>query len=206
MAATPPEQLGVPQWARADVGKADSRRRLEGLITPGRYDVRPGSTAQEVLRELVTASAEQYDALGIVSAAQATHYSPYQLLVLASLVEKEGITPDFGKIAQVLYNRLADRVRLELDSTVNYPLDLQSIRTSDANRRTPGPYNSYLNYGLPPTPIGAPGQRAIQAVLHPEHGPWMFFVRCEKDGTSCFATTLAEHQRNVRTAITEGVF
>jgi UPF0755 protein len=188
------------------VTKADPRRRLEGLIAPGRYNVRPGSSPREVLRELVSVSARQYEALGVASGGQGGRVSPYQLLVLSSLVEKEGITPDFGKIAQVLYNRLAGRVRLELDSTVNYPLDLQSIRTSDANRQTPGPYNSYLNYGLPPTPIGAPGQRAVQAALHPEAGPWMFFVRCAKDGTSCFATTLPEHERNVRAAISAGVF
>jgi len=206
MATTPPAQLGVPGWALADVTKADPRRRLEGLIVPGRYDVRPGSSAQDVLRTLVTSSATQYEALGLVSAAEGARYSPYQLLVISSLVEKEGITPDFGKIAQVLYNRLSDRVRLELDSTVNYPLDLQSARTSDADRHAPGPYNSYLNYGLPPTPIGAPGQRAVQAVLHPEPGPWMFFVRCQKDGTSCFATTLPQHQRNVTTAIAAGAF
>ncbi|HWN34812.1 MAG TPA: endolytic transglycosylase MltG [Pseudonocardia sp.] len=206
MATTPPAQLGVPGWALADVTKADPRRRLEGLIAPGRYDVRPGSSAQEVLRTLVAASVTQYEALGITAAPEQGRYSPYQLLVIASLVEKEGITPDFGKISQVLYNRLSTRTRLELDSTVNYPLDLQALRTSTADRTRPGPYNSYLNYGLPPTPIGAPGQRAIQAMLHPEPGPWLFFVRCQKDGTSCFATTLPQHQDNVRIAMAAGAF
>jgi UPF0755 protein len=206
MATTPPAQLGVPGWALADVGKADPRRRLEGLIAPGRYDVRPGSSAQEALRTLVTASVTQYEALGVTAAPEQGQFSPYQLLVIASLVEKEGITPDFGKIAQVLYNRLSTRTRLELDSTVNYPLDLQALRTSTADRTRPGPYNSYLNYGLPPTPIGAPGQRAIQAMLHPTPGPWLFFVRCQKDGTSCFATTLPEHQDNVRIAMAAGAF
>jgi UPF0755 protein len=206
MATTAPSQLGVPGWALSDVAKADPRRRLEGLIAPGRYDVRPGSSAQDILRTLVTSSVAQYEALGVTSMAGQSKFSPYQLLVISSLVEKEGITPDFGKIAQVLYNRLGDRVRLELDSTVNYPLDLQSVRTSDGARHSAGPYNSYLNYGLPPTPIGAPGQRAIQAALRPDAGPWMFFVRCQKDGTSCFATTLPEHQRNVSAAISAGAF
>jgi len=206
MATTSPAQLGVPGWALADVTKADPRRRLEGLFAPGRYDVRPGGTARDVLRTLVASSAAQYETSGLTAAAEQSKFSPYQLLVISSLVEKEGITPDFGKIAQVLYNRLGDRVRLELDSTVNYPLDLQSARTSDADRTRAGGYNSYLNYGLPPTPIGAPGQRAIQATLHPEPGPWMFFVRCQKDGTSCFATTLPEHQQNVRAAMAAGAF
>ncbi|HEY4008372.1 MAG TPA: endolytic transglycosylase MltG [Pseudonocardia sp.] len=205
METTPPAQLGVPSWALSEVGKADPNRRLEGLIAPGRYDVRPGASADEVLRTLVTSSATQYEATGLTGAAQGS-YTPYQLLVIASLVEKEGITPDFGRISGVIHNRLADRVRLELDSTVNYPLDLQSVRTSGTDRNRTGAYNSYVNYGLPPTPIGAPGQQAIVAALQPASGPWMFFVRCEKDGASCFSTTLSEHQQNVRTAMAEGVF
>jgi UPF0755 protein len=206
MATTPPERLGVPSWALGEVTRADPARRLEGLIAPGRYDVRPGSSATEVLRTLVSRSAAQYEALGVTATGGRSGYSPYQLLVIASLVEKEGVTADFGRIAQVLYNRLGDRVRLELDSTVNYPLDLQAVRTSDADRTRPGLYNSYRNYGLPPTPIGAPGQKAVQAALRPTPGPWMFFVRCRKDGISCFATTLPEHQANVRTAMAAGAF
>jgi UPF0755 protein len=142
--------------------------------------------------------------MGVASATG--KYSPYQLLIIASLVEKEGITPDFGKIAQVIFNRLGQRVRLELDSTVNYPLDLQAVRTSSTDRGKAGAYNSYLNYGLPPTPIGAPGQRAVRATLDPEKGPWMFFVRCQRDGTSCFATTLGAHEDNVRDAVRVGAF
>jgi UPF0755 protein len=206
MATTPPEELGVPGWAMDEVTRADPARRLEGLLAPGRYDVRPGSSAVEVLRTLVSRSAAQYEALGVTASSGQRGYSPYQLLIIASLVEKEGVTPDFGRVAQVLYNRLGDRVRLELDSTVNYPLDLQAVRTSDADRARPGPYNSYRAYGLPPTPIGAPGQKAVQAALRPTPGPWMFFVKCRKDGTSCFATTLPEHQQNVRTALAAGAF
>jgi UPF0755 protein len=206
MAGTDPGQLGVPSWALTEVARADPARRLEGMIAPGRYDVRPGDSAVEVPRALVTRSAAQYEALGLTASDGTDRYRPYQLLIIASLVEKEGVTADFGRIAQVLYNRLDERVRLELDSTVNYPLDLQAVRTSDSARARPGPYNSYRAYGLPPTPIGAPGQRAIQAALRPTPGPWMFFVKCRRDGTSCFATTLPEHQRNVRAAMAGGAF
>jgi UPF0755 protein len=206
MVNTPPGQLGVPDWALASVNKADPRRRLEGLLAPGRYDIRPGSSATQVLRKVVTESAAQYEAMGLPAAAVTSRYGAYQLLVIASLVEREGITADFGKIAEVIFNRLGDRVRLELDSTVNYPLDLQAVRTSNGDRTRAGPYNSYLNYGLPPTPIGAPGQRAIQATLNPEHGPLMFFVKCHRDGSSCFATTLDEHVQNVHGAMRAGAF
>jgi UPF0755 protein len=104
----------------------------------------------------------------------------------------------------VIYNRLGGGQRLELDSTVNYPLDLQALRTSAANRAQPGPYNSYAAPGLPPTPISAPGRDAIAAALAPATGPWFFFVRCQTDGTSCFATTLQEHQANVALAEKNG--
>jgi UPF0755 protein len=205
MARTPLDKLGVPAWATEEVQRADPNRRLEGLIAPGRYDVRPGASAEEVLDTLVTSSVSQYEAEGITAGAQ-HRYTPYQLLVIASLVEREGIAPDFGKIAQVIFNRLGQHDRLELDSTVNYTLDRQSVRTNAADRDRAGPYNSYVNFGLPPTPIGAPGQQAVTATLTPEPGPWMFFVRCQRNGASCFSTTLQQHQQNVNSAMTAGAF
>jgi UPF0755 protein len=206
MATSQLAQLGVPAWAAGEISRAAPERRLEGFIAPGRYDVQPGASAQEILRALVGKSAALYEASGLVSGAESSKYSPYQLLVIASLVEKEGITPDFGKIAGVIYNRLADRIRLGLDSTVNYPLDLQAVRTTATDRNRAGAYNSYLNYGLPPTPIGAPGQQAIQAALRPTEGPWMYFVRCQRSGVSCFSTTLPEHEQNVKAAVAAGAF
>jgi len=206
MATTAPGELGVPDWALTQVTKADPNRRLEGLIAPGRYDVRPGAPPREILRNLVTSSVNQYTAAGLVDLGGRGKYGPYELLIIASLVEREGIAPDFGKIAQVVYNRLSDRVRLELDSTVNYPLDRQLVRTNAADRARQGPYNSYANYGLPPTPIGAPGGQAIDATLNPQPGPWMFFVRCQKSGVSCFSTTLSQHQQTVGAAVAAGAF
>jgi UPF0755 protein len=200
MATTDPATLGVPEWALDAVGKADPKRRLEGLLVPGRYDVDPGTSALAVLQSLLATSSARLEAAGLVSGAQSIGTSPYQVLVISSLVEKEGITPDMPKVARVIYNRLGAGQRLELD----YPLDLQALRTSSANRATPGPYNSYLTPGLPPTPIAAPGSQAIAAALSPAAGPWFYFVRCQKDGTSCFATTLAEHQANVAEAEKNG--
>lgn len=204
MAKTDPATLGIPSWALDDVAKAEPTRRLEGLLVPGRYDVAPGTPAVAVLQGLLATSSARLEAAGLVSGAQSIGSTPYQMLVLASLVEKEGITPDMPKVARVIYNRLGSGQRLELDSTVNYPLDLQALRTSAANREKPGPYNSYANTGLPPTPIAAAGNDAIQAAMEPAAGPWFFFVRCQKDGTSCFATTLAEHQANVAEAEKNG--
>lgn len=203
MADTDPAELGVPSWAVDAVAAADPVRRLEGLLAPGLYDVEPGAGAVDVLRGLLTQSAGR---LSAVAESSVAGYTPYELLVIASLVEKEGITPDMPRVARVVYNRLDIGQRLELDSTVNYPLDLQALATTDADRETPGPYNTYRTAGLPPTPIAAVGADAIAAALAPEAGPWLYFVRCETDGTSCFAASFAEHQANIATARANGAF
>jgi UPF0755 protein len=206
MVSTDPAALGVPEWALQEVAKADPARRLEGLLVPGRYDVLPGVPAEEVLHDLLAASASKLEAAGLVSGAQAIGSTPYQVLTIASLVEKEAINPDMPKVARVVYNRLGAGQRLELDSMVNYPLDVQALRTTPQDRAKPGPYNSYLTTGLPPTPISAPGPEAVAAALAPAQGPWIFFVRCQTDGTSCFAATLDEHNKNVTLARQNGAF
>lgn len=206
MAETDPAELGVPGWALNDVRRADPVRRLEGLLVPGRYDVPPGAPAADVLRDLLSTSSIRLEASGLVAEAQGIGSTPYEVLTIASLVEKEAITPDMPRVARVIVNRLGAGQRLELDSMVNYPLDLQALRTTAADRARPGPYNSYAVAGLPPTPISAPGREAIAAALGPEPGPWFFFVRCRPDGTSCFAETFAEHSANVEEASANGAF
>jgi UPF0755 protein len=206
MTDTDPAELGVPEWALEEVAAAEPRRRLEGLLAPGRYDVPPGVSAVDVLRGLLATSAERLEATGLVTGAQSIGSTPYEVLTIASLVEKEAITPDMPEVARVIYNRLGAGRRLELDSMVNYPLDLQALRTTAEDRARPGPYNSYVVAGLPPTPIAAAGREAIAAALEPAQGPWMYFVRCRTDGSSCFAETFAEHDANVREARANGAF
>ena len=161
--------------------------------------------AEPASRDFQT-SAARLESQGLTGRSSHDGLSAYQLLVLSSIVEKEAITPDMPKVARVITNRLDATQRLEMDSTVNYPLDLQALRTTAEARGTAGPYNTYQNTGLPPTPIAAAGKDAIEAGLKPEQGPWTFFVRCQPDGTSCFATSLAEHQANVGRAIANGAF
>jgi len=206
MAATEPAALGVPDWAAPAVASVEPGRRLEGLVMPGRYDLRPGLPAVELLKSLVTSSALRLQAAGLPGSSDPTGFTPYQVLVIASLVEKEGITADFGKVSRVVYNRLALPMPLKLDSTINYPLDRQEIRTTDGDRAAPGPYNTYLNIGLPPTPIAAASDKAIAAAINPEPGGWLFFNKCQNDGRSCFSQTEEEHRRNVDDARARGIF
>jgi UPF0755 protein len=200
------DQLDVPVWAAAPIARVEPNRRLEGLLVPGNYDVRPGSSAAELLRQVTSTSMARLLVAGFPAAAASTGYSAYDVLVIASIIEREAITADFGRVSRVIYNRLADGMVLQMDSTINYPLDLQQVRTSDADRARPGPYNTYLNSGLPVSPIGSPSAAAISAALNPEPGDWRYFVKCQQDGTSCFSVTITEHGAAVRDAAARGVF
>lgn len=199
-------ELGVPNWLADPSARVEPGRRLEGLLAPGTYHVRPGSSASELLEQVIDTSMTRMLAGGMPDSAAETGYSPYEVLVIASIIEKEGIAADFGKVSRVIYNRLADGMELQMDSTINYPLAEQQVRTAAADRARPGPYNTYLNKGLPVSPIGAPSAAAIAAAVAPEPGPWRYFVKCEADGTSCFTTTIDEHNAAVGDAVSRGVF
>jgi UPF0755 protein len=199
-----PTKLGIPSWAAPAVAKADPVHRLEGLIVSGVYDVKPGTDAVTLLRSILTQSGAKLATLPQTS--QDTGMSPYQILIIASLIEREAITSDFTKVSRVIYNRLAQGIPMGDDSTINYVLDQPLIRTSDENRAKPGPYNTYLNTGLMPTPISSPSPEAIAAAQKPADGPWLFFVKCDKAGNSCFAVTQAEQDENAHKAQLAGVF
>ncbi|HEU5472833.1 MAG TPA: endolytic transglycosylase MltG [Actinophytocola sp.] len=198
--------LGVPEWAVPVASALEPQRRLEGLIMPGVYDVRPGSTAQELWQKVVTESATRLQAFGLPKIAEDTGFTPYQVLTMASLIEREAIEKDFTKVSRVTYNRLASDIQLQYDSTVNYVLDRPDIRTRAEDREQAGPYNTYSRKGLPPGPIAAPSQTAIEAAAKPAEGPWLYFVRCQKDGTSCFAENIQQHEQNVEQAQANGAY
>jgi UPF0755 protein len=201
-----PHQLGIPGWALDATSRVEPRRRLEGLLVPGDYDVRPGNSARGLLQQVTATSIGRLLAGGFPTSVAGTGHNAYDLLVIASVIEREAITPDFRRVSQVIYNRLAASMPLQMDSTINYPLDRQEVNTTDADRGRPGPYNTYLNVGLPVSPIGSPSTAAIAAALNPEPGPWHYFVKCQKDGASCFSVTRDEHDAAVRDAAARGVF
>ncbi|OPZ01364.1 MAG: YceG-like family protein [Alphaproteobacteria bacterium ADurb.BinA305] len=120
--------LSVPGWATAEAtAMGDDHRRLEGLIAPGSWNVNPSGSAEQILASLIGASAAQYEANGLLAAAETTGMSPYEILVVASLVQRESKPQDFSKVARVIFNRLAENRKLEFDSTVNYSLDRTEI-------------------------------------------------------------------------------
>ena len=201
-----PVALGVPQWALTEVLRApDPVRRLEGLIAPGVHTFDPRSEPVEILRELIASSTAAYDATGLVPSAGRIGLTPYQVVTAASLVEKEGTLEDFDKIARVILNRLAEPMRLQFDSTVNYALADQEIATTDADRAAVTPWNTYAMDGLPYGPIGSPGLDALRAMENPADGRWKYFVTIDMQGTTLFADEYPEHERNQSEAIANGV-
>ena len=203
---TDPVALGVPDWALADVKRAEPQYRLEGLIMRGVYQVKPGVSAVELLRGVIVSSSQKLQGAGIPGGTMNTGFRPYEVLVIASLIEKEAIEKDFSKVSQVIYNRIKKPMALQFDSTINYRNNQPHIRTSDADRDADQPYNTYKNPGLTPTPIGSPSQQAIAAAIKPEGGEILYFVKCQADGTSCFATTFEEHNANDQKAQKDGIY
>jgi UPF0755 protein len=202
-----PAALGVVEWGTDAVRAApDPRKRLEGMILPGDFDIPPGSTPEQALKAVLSASAAMWNGTDIIADAAAKGITPYQAATIASLIEREAIVADMPKVSRVIYNRLAIPMKLEFDTTVNYALDRASIATTAADRANPSPYNTYLYQGLPPTPISSPGPDAVAAALAPAEGSWLFFVIVNQQGDSCFSVTLEQHQACVAQAQAAGVF
>lgn len=205
-----PAELGVPDWAVGAVRELDPSRRLEGLILPGVYHADPQAGPVEALKSLVTASAVKLQAIGFPNVGADTGFTPYQILMVASLVEREGIRGDFGKIARVTYNRLAKPMRLQYDSTVTYTTNKAILLTTAADREKDTGYNTYYKgegkIVVPPGPIASPSKEAIEAAVSPEPGNWLYFVKCEKSGVSCFAENFEDHKRYRDEAARKGVF
>jgi UPF0755 protein len=180
-------------------------RRLEGLISPGTWDINPSWTAEEMLARLIGDSTSQYSQHGLADSPDGLSMSAYQTLVVASLVQRESKPADFAKVARVIYNRLQAHQKLEFDSTINYPLDRQEVATTDADRGRNTPWNTYLNEGLPETPICSPGEQALAAAERPEPGDWLYFVTVDMQGTTLFTRDYQEHLANIELAKRNGV-
>ncbi len=132
--------------------------------------------------------------------------TPYQVLVVASMVQEEAkLERDRPLIASVIDNRLRLPMRLQIDATVLYALQVRKASNTAADRATPSPYNTYLHAGLPPTPIGAVAKASIVAALHPATTDYLYYVVAGTDGHHAFATTYAQHLKNVQAARRAGL-
>ncbi len=207
-----PASLGVPKnWFTREDDKS-SAGTIEGFLYPDTYQFDPGTTAKDALSEMVSRFMQNATASTLDKPAGIT---PYEALIVASLVQAEGIPKDMPKVARVIYNRLQapDEYlhKLQFDSTTNYWLDMtgkgakQSSKLLESELHNPkNTYSTHVYAGLPPGPIDSPGAEAMKAATHPAHGNWLYFVRIQKDGTSAFTNDYDQHQRNIAKAQENG--
>jgi UPF0755 protein len=168
---------------------------LEGLAFPATYEVQQGQAEVDILSNLVNTFDARAKELGIVAAAAKLHMTPYQVITVASIVEREAkLEGDRGNVASTIYNRLAKGMTLGADSTQTYYLRLTdpTLQPSVAQLNAPSPYNTRLNTGLPPTPIANPGIPSLQAAIDPPTTTYLYFVEINPDGKLGFGTTQAD--------------
>jgi UPF0755 protein len=180
--------LGLPSYARGNP---------EGYLFPATYQIQPNATALSVLQQMTQAFSNEAAAVNLTGAAKSVRLTPAQVVTVASLVQAEGgKLSDYSKIARVIYNRLAQGMKLQLDSTVFYGLDKYGIAATDQQLTSSSPYNTYKYAGLPPGPIDSPGAAAIKAALQPAAGDWVYFVTVNpKTGETLFTDSEAQFEQ-----------
>ncbi|MGG5259792.1 endolytic transglycosylase MltG [Phycicoccus avicenniae] len=189
-AAKNPKSIGLP---------AEADGSVEGWLFPASYEFDDKTTAAQQLTQMVALSVKTLEDAGV------DRKDWERTLTIASIVEGEvSGDADRGKVARVVLNRLEGGPPsyglLQMDSTVHYAAQQRGkAGTSDAQRNSDSPYNTYKVQGLPPGPIGNPGAASIEAAANPTPGDWVFFVTVDPStGETKFATTSAEHNRNVQ--------
>ncbi|MEV6980182.1 endolytic transglycosylase MltG [Sphaerisporangium sp. NPDC051017] len=163
-----PARLGLPPYANG---------AAEGFLFPATYEIEPTTRPQDLLRASVRRFKRAATRVDLEAGAARQRLTPRDVVVIASIVQAEGgHEADYPKIARVIYNRLASRAKLEMDSTVMYGLGKHGIVASHAEIKRDTPYNTYMHPGLPPGPICNPGEAALRAALSPAQGDWYWFV------------------------------
>jgi UPF0755 protein len=201
LAGHPSVTHDVGTLSDAEVLRAIGAREMhpEGLFFPDTYYFSPGTHELKILARAYHTLRARLDALWTTRAPGLPYRSPYEALIMASIVEKEtGLESDRRMIAAVFVNRLKRNMRLQTDPTVIYGLGSGfdgNLRKIDLETDTP--YNTYTRTGLPPTPIALPGQSALEAALQPARTPALYFV-ARGDGSSHFTDNLDDHNRAVR--------
>ena len=177
-------------------GLPESRRTPEGFLFPATYELKAGATASDLVERQLDAFGDNFGALNL-KAAQRRNLTRYDIVTIASMIERE--TPSAKEkplIASVIYNRLRLGEPLGIDATIRYAEGNwnRPLRQSELDKDTP--YNTRINAGLPPTPIGNPGLASLKAAAKPAKTGYLFYV-AKPGACHAFAKTNAQHERNV---------
>lgn len=170
---------------------------LEGLLFPSTYQIGSSDNARSVARKLLEETEERVQSYDF-SEAEALGLSEYEAIIVASMVEAEAKADiDRAKIARTIYNRVAEGMKLDIDATVIYGLGEHKTSLTQSDLESDSPYNTRKFAGLPPTPIGAPGEASLEAAANPEDGPWLFYVLADcETGEHAFSESYQEFLQN----------
>lgn len=197
-AAEDTDALGLPEYAEG---------RLEGFLFPATYELEPGTTAVQALSQMVDRFEQAAETVGLEEGARALGRTPYEIVIVASLIEREvKFDDEYPRVAQVVYNRLEQGERIDIDAAVLYGLGRTSGGLTRSDLDSDSPYNLRKFKGLPPTPISSPGEATLAGALDPSGGDELFYVLGTKEGRSVFTTNLRDHNRAVEKAKAEGIF
>ena len=179
---------------------------LEGLLFPDTYFIGASESDESIVHKLVGRFDEIATKVGLANSAATNGLTPYETIVSASLIQTEAkLAEDAPLISAVVVNRLHQGMPLQIDSTLCYAKGGCPPLPTNADKKLASPYNTYLNKGLPPTPISSVTEVNLQAALHPAAVPYLYYVVADKNGKHAFATTLEEHNKNVAAARAKGL-
>ncbi len=170
--------LRLTRHVSVGVGFGRKPRKPEGFLFPSTYDFTVQTTSRNLVRRQLQAFRQNWSQLDL-RFARSKNLTPYDVLTIASMVEKEALAPDERRlIASVIYNRLHAHMPLGIDATLRYGLNIPPTKSIRASQLvSPSPYNTRVHLGLPPTPIANPGLASMQAAAHPAHTKYLYFVR-----------------------------
>jgi hypothetical protein len=180
------------------LGAPRGTKTPEGFLFPATYTLTAGSSAKQLVAKQLQAFKQNFAHVNM-RYAHAKHLTRYDVLIIASMIEREAELPrERPLVSAVIYNRLRQGMPLGIDATIRYYTNnwQRPIRVSELEADEP--YNTRLNRGLPPTPIGNPGLSSLRAAAHPAHKPYLFYVRKPgKSGAHAFSSTDAQFERDV---------
>jgi UPF0755 protein len=187
-----------PLLSPTQYGAPSSTKDLEGFLFPATYDEYAHAPVSRLVAEQLEAFKENFGA-EMVAAAHALHVTPYQMLIVASMVEREALlSADRPKVAAVIYNRLAKGIPLGIDATLYYAIELQrniptyTAELTESELHMNSAYNTRTRVGLPPTPISNPGVASMEAAAHPARAHYLYYVAgADGCGDLVFAETSA---------------
>ena len=166
----------------------NTAKSLEGYLFPDTYEIKMGSTSEEILTKMLDRFQQQTKQIS-----DGNPNEMYKKLTIASIIQREAsIEKEFPLVSSVIKNRLDKNMPLQMCSTVVYVLNKPTMRLTTEETKTESPYNTYINKGLPPGPIANPGLKTLEAANKPAKTNYIYFVLTGKDGSQTFTTTYKE--------------